>query len=273
MNNNILLKIPDAIFEPHISDNSELPFIFHFSRIYDNDIANFHENLELLYFKKGNAYVTYADKHILVTEGDIVVVNSYTPHKIFSEEGTERACLIIDNNFCKYHSIDVSQLIFTSHIHNEELNRYFDKIIDAYGKNNEFKHFEIHCAVLNLLLYLCINCSKKNLELSLKYYSCDYVLKSIEYIKQNLDKKITADAVAASVGLSKFHFLREFKKQTGFTLTHYINILRCEQAKKLLNTGKYSVKNTAILCGFDNFSYFTNVFKKYTNNLPSDYLK
>ena len=273
MNNNILPKTPDAIFEPHILDSKKLPFIYHHSCVRNRGVENFHENLELLYFKKGNASVKYADEHFPVTEGDVVVVNSYITHKVFSEEPVERVCLIIDNNFCKNHGIDVSQLIFTSLIHDEELNQYYDKIIYAYSQKHKFKHFEIRCAVLNLLLYLCVNYSKTNPDSSLKYYSCNYVRKSIEYIKQNLDKKITADAVATSVGLSKFHFLREFKKQTGFTLIHYINIIRCEYAKDLLNSGKYSVKNVAVLCGFDNFSYFTNVFKKYTNHLPSDYLK
>ena len=274
MNNNILLKEPDAIFEPHVSDNRQLPFIFHHYNIPNHDFANFHENLELLYFRKGNGYVKYDDKEITVAKGDVIVVNSFTTHKIFAEDVIELACLIIDNDFCKSHSVDATKLFFSPHLNDKELVSFFEKIICLYHNENEqFRNFKLKCAVLNLLLYLCVNFSSYNHQPQSKYYSCDYIRLAIEYIKQNFSKKITADEVANQVGLSKFHFLREFKKQTGFTLTNYINAIRCEHAKNLLSSGKYSVKKAAILCGFHNFSYFTNLFKKHTNHLPSEYLK
>jgi AraC-like DNA-binding protein/uncharacterized protein (DUF3820 family) len=87
---------------------------------------------------------------------------------------------------------------------------------------------------------------------------------STNYIKENLTKKLTLDEIAANVGLSKYYFLRQFKKITGYTVIDYVNIIRCEYAQELLRSEKYKVKEVALLCGFDNFSYFTNVYKKYT---------
>lgn len=273
MNNNILLKTTSAIFEPHIFNNKELPFIYHNSTVNSCDCLNFHENLELLYFKSGSGCVKYNNQIYPVKPGDVIVVNSYTPHQIIAEGSIKRICLIIDNSFCKYHNIDTAHLHFTPFIESEILKEYFDKVIEEYNCNSEFKYSEIKCAVLNLLLFLCRNYSVSSTNQIIRYSSHKYIEQSIEYIKKNLGKKITADSVAASVGLSKYHFLREFKKKTGFTLTNYINIIRCEYAKELLNSGRYTVKEVAILCSFDNFSYFTNVFKKHTGSLPSDYIK
>lgn len=273
MNNNILLKNYNAIFEPHIYNNTELPFIYHNDIVNTCDFVNFHENLELLYFKNGSGYVNYNTKCYPVKQGDVVVVNSYATHQIITDGSIDRICLIIDNNFCKYHNIDTSHLRFTPLINNEFLNEYFDKVVEAYNYNSEFKYTQIKCAVLNLLLFLCLNYSTPDTDQSTKHSAVEIVRLSVEYIKKNLSKKISAYSVATNVGLSKYHFLREFKKITGFTLSNYINIIRCEYAKELLYSGKYTVKEVALLCSFDNFSYFTNVFKKHTGSLPSDYIK
>lgn len=273
MNNNILLKTSNAVFEPHIFNSIELPFIYHNSIIDKCDFVNFHENLELLYFKNGSGYVNWDTKYYPIKQGDVVVVNSYATHQIITDGSIDRICLIIDNNFCKYHNIDASHLSFTPLINNEFLNEYFDKVVEAYNCNSEFQYAQIKCAVLNLLLFLCRNYSTPNTDQTTKYPSGEILRLSVEYIKKNLSKKISAYSVAANVGLSKYHFLREFKKKTGFTLSNYINIIRCKYAKELLYSGKYTVKEVALLCSFDNFSYFTNVFKKHTGSLPSDYIK
>ncbi|MBQ9977764.1 MAG: helix-turn-helix domain-containing protein [Clostridia bacterium] len=273
MNNNILLKPSNAVFEPHIYNNMELPFIYHNSIIHKCDFVNFHENLELLYFTNGSGYVECDTECYPVKQGDVVVVNSYVAHQIFAEKSVERVCIIIDNSFCKYHNLDISRLHFTPLIKDEKLNEYFDKVVTSYESNGDFKYAQVKNAVLNLLLFLCLNYSVKDANAKPNYSSYKIIHLATEYIKKNISQKISLDSVAASVGLSKYHFLREFKKKTGFTLSNYINIIRCEYAKELFNSGKYSVKEVALLCGFDNFSYFTNVFKKHMGSLPSEYIK
>lgn len=273
MNNNILLNSTSAVFEPHIFDKSNLPIILHNSNIDKCDFANFHENLELLYFTDGTGYVK-CDKNIYsVKAGDVVVVNSYVSHQIFADEKIKRVCLIIDNNFCKYNNLDVSCLSFSPLISDKILNRHLDKLVEIYNSNDEFKNLEIKCSILNILSFLCYNYKISDAQKPTTYTTREYIHNAIKYIKENFNKKISAGDVAALVGLSKYHFLREFKKNTGYTLTNYINIIRCEYAKELLQSGKYRVKNAALLCGFDNYSYFTNVFKKHTGSLPSDFIK
>ena len=273
MNNSILLNYGNAVFEPHVFNSSNLPLILHNSYIDNCDIANFHESLELLYFKYGKGYVKCGETVYNVEAGDVVVVNSYVTHQTFSDEKIKRVCLIIDNNFCKYNDLDVSCLSFSPLINDKILNSQLDKLVEIYSGNSEFRYLEIKCDVLNILSYLCHNYKISDTQKPMTYTASEYIHSSIRYIKDNFNKKISADNVAAYVGLSKYHFLREFKKNTGYTLTSYINIVRCEYAKELLKKGKYRVIDVALLCGFDNYSYFTNVFKKHTGSLPSKFIK
>ena len=53
------------------------------------------------------------------------------------------------------------------------------------------------------------------------------------------------------------------------TVLEYVNTVRCRHARELL-VGGASVKDAAIRSGFDNFSHFSSVFKKYTGVLPSE---
>ena len=76
--------------------------------------------------------------------------------------------------------------------------------------------------------------------------------------------------IANAVGLSMYHFSREFKKASGYSVMQYVNMIRCEHAQQLLISGKYKIKEVALLCGFDNYSYFSNIYKSYMGVLPSE---
>ena len=271
MNNNILLSDPNEVFQPHILNNKALPLKIFKAAIKRCDYPNFHENLELLYFKSGKGSIKYGKTTYDIKAEDIVIVNSYTTHQILVDEKIERLCLIIDNGFCKQNNIDASHLCFNPRINDEYLSQQLDILLEVYEGNSEFKNLEVRCILLNILLFLCKNYNMTDTQEKTSYKTHEFLRRTIEYVKNNYNQKITVDNVAANVGLSKYHFLREFKKHTGYTLTTYINIIRCEQAQEMLQSGKYQVKEVALLCGFDNYSYFTNVFKKNMGALPSSF--
>ena len=96
---------------------------------------------------------------------------------------------------------------------------------------------------------------------------------AIGYIGSRLSEKITADDVAKEIGLSKYYFLREFKKITNMTLVEYINGLRCEKARAMLREDNMSIGEISALCGFENGSYFNKIFRNETGVSMSEYRK
>ena len=273
MDNKIMLNSSKAIFEPHIRPERELPFMFHMNITQSSHVCNFHENIELLYFMQGNGHVEYDSKSYPVRAGDLIVVNTYAVHQVVSEETLTYFCLIIDSSFCKYNNIDVSTLHFTELIRDDRFTPLFRQVIDERNDQKPFKNTAIKLAVLEILLLLCRNYSSPQVaNAPIKDSSQKHIRSAILYIKQNFSRKLTVEEVASATGLSKYHFMREFKRCTGCTLTDYVNFIRCERAKELLQTGQYKVKNVAFLCGFESESYFTSVFKKYTAALPSEFV-
>ena len=62
-----------------------------------------------------------------------------------------------------------------------------------------------------------------------------------------------------------------FKKESGLTLKAYCNNLKIEDAARLLYQTKISITEIAFMVGFNNFSYFINIFKKIMGMTPLEY--
>ena len=272
MNTNILPSEPNIRFEPHRSTTAEFPFVIHPHVTRNRSTFSLHENIELIYFLDGEGFMVYDGAPFAVHKGDIAVINSYSLHKVIPNVSLPHFCLIIDKNFCRDHGVDHSELIFQKLIRDDpQATHLVRQIMEVYEDSAApFYNTAIKCAVLNMLLYLCRRYSTPaSQEQQLRSPSLEHVRSAIGFMKANLSRKLCVDEIAANAGLSKFYFLREFKRITGYTPTHYLNTIRCEYARNLLESGQYSVKEIAFLCGFTNNSYFSNVFRQHTGLLPS----
>ncbi len=99
----------------------------------------------------------------------------------------------------------------------------------------------------------------------------DVVYKVMEYVKQNFHRKISLDDVARTVYLSRSYLSCIFKEETGQSLFSYINKVRVEKSKLYLLDNAVPLVDVAALCGFEDQSYFTKVFKKETGLSPKKY--
>jgi len=97
------------------------------------------------------------------------------------------------------------------------------------------------------------------------------LFKTINYIKNNYNTKITLDEVSEHVYLSKSYLSKIFKEEMKCTLTAYINDIRIEKSKKLLTGSSLSLADIAYSVGFEDQSYYTKVFKKSTGMSPGKY--
>ncbi len=97
------------------------------------------------------------------------------------------------------------------------------------------------------------------------------VVQARDLLSQNLDQKLTLEEVAQSVGLSRFHFLRTFKRETGLSPHLYRTLKRVEAAKTFLRKGMPAAQ-VALETGFTDQSHFANTFRRYFGATPKQYL-
>ncbi|MBK1878082.1 helix-turn-helix transcriptional regulator [Pelagicoccus mobilis] len=91
------------------------------------------------------------------------------------------------------------------------------------------------------------------------------------YIAEHFKEAITVDQIAEHLNVSRSHFMRRFKLETGKTVNQHITGVRIQNAKQLLRT--QSVTETAFAVGFNDSNYFSTVFKKQTGKTPLEYKK
>lgn len=93
----------------------------------------------------------------------------------------------------------------------------------------------------------------------------------ITYINEHFAENINVTELAARAGLSHFHFIRTFKKETGFTPHEYILNTRMATAQYLLKNTKLSIKDVCYNTGFSCESVFCSAFKQRFGMTPTQY--
>jgi AraC-like DNA-binding protein len=97
------------------------------------------------------------------------------------------------------------------------------------------------------------------------------VIKVIEFIHDNIERKITANDMAKQVNISLTHLARIFKKETGLTPNEYLLKTRLAKAKKLLLSREDTITEIAMKCGFGSSSYLSDRFFYAYKITPSEY--
>ena len=103
-----------------------------------------------------------------------------------------------------------------------------------------------------------------------KFTNNDTVNKIAHYIRQHYAEKINLTTISQAFYLTPSHVARLFKKHMGQSVVSYLNRVRVENAKKLLDEGM-SVKLAAERVGYDSLNNFYKHFKRYTETTPASY--
>lgn len=91
------------------------------------------------------------------------------------------------------------------------------------------------------------------------------------FLRQNLHSRLTLDEMAAHARLSKSHFVRLFKEQTGYSPVDYFIHLKMQHACMLLSVTRKTVREIAWEIGYDDPYYFSRIFKKVIGMSPRRY--
>ena len=104
-----------------------------------------------------------------------------------------------------------------------------------------------------------------------KVKHADIVYKVIEYIKSNYHRHISLEELANISYMSKTYLSTLFKKETGYSLSEYTNLIRVDRAQAFLMDNELRIIEIARICGFEDQSYFTKVFRKNTGVTPKKF--
>jgi AraC family transcriptional regulator len=93
------------------------------------------------------------------------------------------------------------------------------------------------------------------------------------FMEENLDERITLDALSNVAHVSRFHFLRLFKASTGVTPMVYLEKSRIRRAQDLIQTGDLAMAAIAVAVGFSGHSHFCRRFRLHVGVAPTVYAR
>jgi len=99
------------------------------------------------------------------------------------------------------------------------------------------------------------------------------ILQVQEMIEEKFTEYISVEQMANFANMSLRTFIRKFKKSTGLTPLAYLQRVRIENAKKLLESSQLGIEQITFDVGYSDFSAFRKVFKKNVGMNPSHYKK
>ena len=143
----------------------------------------------------------------------------------------------------------------------------FQTIFGAYGVHPQYWIEEDGKVVYGAVA----NSYKEALKTLNKWYKEGILDNEKDYMNKHYYEKITLELLANIVYMNPAYFSVYFKQKTGLNYTEYITMMRIEKAKELLHDKGYRIYEIANMVGYDDFRYFSRIFKKVTGMNPRKY--
>ena len=216
---------------------------------------------ELTLVIKGNLHYVVDGEHFYLNEGDAIYVESNT--------FTER---LYDNKYADYVSFNfktnASGEFFKTETIKNCITPEIKSLINLCDSNNKNKteNFENkEKCIISLIIYL--------LNENLSTIPENKVVATIKkYVEDNVDKRLTLKEIGDALFFSPAYCDTLFKRETGTSIIAYSINQKIELAKKLLSEG-VPLKSVSTATGFDDYNYFSRLFKRKTGYSPHQYKK
>jgi len=239
-------------------DNTEL-----FSSEDENDYFpfHFHDYFCVSLIINGTEILKNTEQEFIAPAGSISITQANEVHRNFSlsESGYSYKTIYLNPDVLQYFNGGNKIAMLERVIHNKPLFNQFLHLFDEAGDNPEAWG---NC--FRALAERADNPDDKSLWSS-TFCAIDDIIESYP------NKPVDTNWLARKFCMSKFHFIREFKRAKGVTPQAYIMLYRLGRAKKML-LDDAPLTDIAYLNGFCDPSHFTNSFKKYFGISPSRYV-
>lgn len=240
-----------------------------------------HNSYELCIVTSGSGIFFYDGKKFKLQRGDVFIADPYIIHEIQinNHQYLQLIYFFIDiiNNELSMPKSPEDQMLHTflnqhavlvnSQMH---LLAYFS-FIEDYNAVKRSRGFGIYHSIKNLILESldCLSNKSDNFSKSL-IFTCNALEQSLDYIDNNLNKKITLGEISRHSRTSVRNLQYLFKKHLNKTIIEYSSERKINLAAHYLMM-QFSVQDTANLIGITAPAQFTKMFKKYKAISPKKY--
>ena len=258
----------------HLKDTTEHAYAYHY-----------HEFHKILWFVEGKAEYHIEGKAYQLEPYDIVAVEKGQIHKpeVDYRIPYERYVLYISDGFLGEHSgegYDLKECFVGAGRESSSVIRLgasdSNHLLAVLQKLEENENMPSYAGKLYsniLFLEFLIELNRICIEKPGVYHKTarydKKVVEIVQYINDNLARELSIDRLSEQFYLSKYHMMRKFKEETGYSVHQYILEKRILLAREMLMKG-IPATTACMECGFQDYSTFTRAFKNKLHVLPSE---
>ena len=243
---------------------------------------HYHEFCKLLLLISGRGGYVVDGQRYLLQPGDVVLIGSRCPHRPELEEDStyERVIIYISPEFLQQASTadcDLMDLFSARHGHVLRLKETERKKVfamaaalekelsgDGYGRE-----LLSNMNLLRILVELGRQQRNKETQSLQPVEPQDLrVLEWMQYMDKHLAEDLDMDLLAEQFFISKYHMMRLFRAETGFTIHTYLMQRRLLAARQLIEKGMRATE-ACYRCGFRSYSSFTRAYAKRFGTTPT----
>jgi AraC-like DNA-binding protein len=140
---------------------------------------------------------------------------------------------------------------------------------DYYLKKIE--SFEGYRSIFLLLKQMFLDFAQKTARCRQPLTGSPIVRKILKEVSAHLYEKITATDISKLLGMNCSYLCRHFKRETGKTLSEYVNEVKTQEAQRLLTNTGMSIVQISGQLGYSSQNYFNTIFKKVAGMTPLEY--
>ncbi len=248
---------------------------YHFQGIMQKFPNHFHEYYVIGFIEKGQRFLSCKNKEYTIEPGDLLIFNPRDNH----------ICEQIDGKTLDYPCINIQPEIMSKavlEIKGEEYLPYFTSQVVFHSELVTILR-ELHQMLMEeekdfrkeeLFFFLLEQLIEEYTEQAATTATAEQSAEAraiCEFLEKHYMETITLADLGNLTGLSKYYLLRSFTKQKGISPYSYLETIRIDKAKKMLERGMLPI-DVALQTGFTDQSHFSNFFKKFIGLTPKQYM-
>ncbi|SHH99612.1 AraC-type DNA-binding protein [Sporobacter termitidis DSM 10068] len=248
---------------------------YHFQGIMQKFPNHFHAYYVIGFIEKGRRYLYCKNRKYTVEPGDLLLFNPRDNHACeqIDGEALDYCCINIQPDTMRKAVFEITGEAYLPYFtlqgifHSELVSLLKDLHQMIMNEEKDFRKEEIFFFLLEQLLEEHTNQEVLTADLP----QSAEVRAVCKYLEEHYTESIALDDLCKLTGLSKYYLLRSFTKQKGISPYSYLETIRVDKAKKLLERGVLPIA-AALRTGFSDQSHFSNFFKKFIGLTPKQYL-
>lgn len=249
--------------------------------------VHWHDELEIIYVKRGSLNVNIAGESYVGKPGDAFVVSPGNLHFMGSQTGkVDYYTFLFPMKYITFNAEDMldrevlEPLNSGRHMIHPQIGKtardICEELIDIHQLKNSEAEQKIAAQLktkMTLLQFILKMWQEGFIKDNATSGRNTIEKEMVSYIQQNYTEKISLKEFGSQFHLSEKYISRYFKEHFHITLSQYVNHLRLEHARQLLQDTALPITEVAMQSGYQNVSYFIRSFKETYGVPPLKYRK